>query len=204
MKRMLVTIIMLFCMTQEVKTQKPGDVEWINKYYKSTLSTLFPIERESGIHIGFRSHQDLYPEVLEYSFILGREYNEDGVRIIVRMADSMSIYYQLMQLHRQNPSTSIASLQPKLKIKEWRLTEKSCPAITSRFDDFYKIKFMIPNPDLVTMHPLVCEFYVGGISGRMHLTSFDEFHPIVSWALGTRKEIEGCLRKASSEEEKKK
>ncbi len=198
MMRVAATIIILFSMTQSYNAQEVNDWHWVNEHYYSILNTLLPMEGTRGTSIGFRSHQDLYTEVLEYSLLFSKDITNQQIEVVVRTADSTSIYDQIVKLHRQKPAASISEILPNLKIREWRLSDKICPDVKLSFEKFHHLKFTTPDPNLLILHPTIYEFQANASAGQMRLTLFDDTHPVVVWALTTRQYLEGCLKTAPS------
>ncbi|HYE73953.1 MAG TPA: hypothetical protein VEF04_11515 [Blastocatellia bacterium] len=120
------------CDAQDEPSQE--DHEWVSHHFFTVLDEFLPVSGDDSL--SYRSYQDLYTSVLEYSLVFNKNLKDNRVDVVVRMADSISIYDQLMSLHRKNPAESIESLKKKLKIKEWHLNDKSCPAVKSSYNDF--------------------------------------------------------------------
>jgi len=154
-----------------------------------------PIGKETAAYVGFRSHRDLHNNVLEYSLLLKLNYQTNRVDAVVRVADSVTLYDQLMSLHRKNQTESIESLKKQLKIKEFRTTEADCPALRSQFKKFSKIKFRTPDPYLISLHPTVHEFQVNPVSEYMRLVVVESDHPLVVWAMNTGRIVETCVER---------
>lgn len=173
--------------------QTEEDWAWVNNHYGSVLEELLPIEQRLGLNIGFRSYRDLHPEIMEYSFVLNFDYPSNKVSAVQKVADTGSVYDQLMALHRQRPEESIESLKKQIKITESHLTQAQCPAIRTLFFQFDKIQFHAPSPWKITLHPMIYEIKSGVAGGSMYLTFVEENQPIVGWSLRVKKAIKNCL-----------
>jgi hypothetical protein len=179
----------------------------INSRFFSVLEELFPIEEELGFSLGYRSYRDLHTEELEYSFVLNRIIKEKYLTAVVRMADGVSLYHQLRVLHRKSPGVNIEATKPQLKIKEWRLTEETCPAIRQRHDDFYRLSLTMLSAEdrareakgelMINLHPRVHTLKADISGGNMELVLTESEHPYIRWAEETRRAFEGCAIKQS-------
>ena len=123
MKLILIAACMCLLVCLPCSAQTEEDFEWVGRHFTSALNEFLPIELETGANVGFRSHRDLYNNVFEYSFILSKDYPTNRVTAVVKMADSITLYDQLMALHRRNPSASYENLKSQLRIREWRFSE---------------------------------------------------------------------------------
>jgi hypothetical protein len=163
------------------------------------LNDLVPMKAEGGLYLSYRSHRSLYTDVPEYGFFIGYEprHNEPGLQEFltarVHIADAVSIYDQLMKMHRAKPDESAESIQHKLKVKIWTLTEKTCPAIQEQFSKFQKLSIQVPAFDEVSLHPLVHEFHVDAGVGNMDIDLHGSEQPLVFWAVETRRALDSCI-----------
>jgi hypothetical protein len=175
--------------------------DWVGERFFSVFEELFPIERSS---IGYRSYRDLYTDELEYSFVFNSLWRERRyvVNAVVRVADSVSLYDQIMALHRRNPNESIESIKGQLRIRERILSEEDCPAVRSQYDEFYRLRLVIQTArdradvargrETIILHPRVHIFRADISGGRMNLILAGSDHPFVRWAEGTRVALENC------------
>jgi len=192
---------------QAVKQSQPSapnaepsfdDREWLRQHYAGILDQLMPMTAESGWYLSYRSRRSLYTEVLEYGFFIGHEprVNEPGLQEFlsahVYMADTVSIYDQLMKMHQAKPDESGESIQRKLKVKTWTLTEKTCPAIQEQFSKFKKVNIQTPAFDEIAIHPLIHQFHIETGVGNMDIELDGSDQSLVLWALETRKALEAC------------
>ncbi len=194
---------------QPCRAQYPSQEEhdWVGKRFFPILEQLLPIEERLGYSLGYRSYRDLHAEELEYSFVFNRILQEKYITVIVRMADSVSLYDQIMTLHRKHPSVNIETLKPQLKIKEWRLSEEICPAVRRQYDEFYGLSLqMLSARDkaeqakgefTITLHPRVHIFKVDISGGSMELHLSESEHQFVRWAERTRRAFEVCAASQS-------
>jgi hypothetical protein len=174
------------------------DWNWINDHFKPALADLMPIKQDSGMYIGYRSHRDLYTDVLEYSFVMEYDPKETSTGITltsvrIRQADTVSIWDQMLKMHRSNPREDAASIQKKVKLKSWNLTQEACPALGTQFAKFQQLSVQMPSFDTIYLHPLVNEFYIVASGGNLDLELYGSESPLVQWAKETRQALENCV-----------
>ena len=207
-KLILITVSICFfahqpCDAQQYPSQEEHD--WVSSHFFSVFEEFFPIEERLGFPLGYRSYRDLHTEELEYSFVINRILQDKYLTVVVKMADTVSLYDQIMALHRKNPNASIEIIKPQLKIKEWRLSEETCPAIRQQYNEFYRLSLtMLSAKDRVeqakgeytiTLHPRVHIFKADISGGDMKLVLSGSEHPYVRWAEKTRHAFEACIVK---------
>ncbi len=171
-----------------------ADWDWVNARFPSVLDELLPLPKHRQVDVAYRSHRDLYTEVLEYSFVISQRPGEK-LRADVREADGVSMYNQIMALHRQAPGMPIDTLKKELRVKVRSVTEDGCPALRQRLREFYRVRFRPPKTDLIILHPMVYEIRSIATLGDMDLVLVDDAHPLVHWALETRSALAACTSK---------
>jgi hypothetical protein len=193
MKLILIAACSCLFICAPCRAQTEEEIEWVNKHFRSVMVGLLPIEEGTDTYVGFRAHRDLHNNVLEYSLLLNLNHPADRVEGVLRVADSATLYEQLMALHRRGTGEPIENLKKQLKVKEFRVTEAECPALRAAFLKFSKIPFRAPDPYLLILHPMVYEFEVSPLSEHMGLAVAESNHPLVKWALSTRRALEACV-----------
>src|SRR5215470_8198523 len=106
------SLLLLLCAasilySQQVQESHPSeaDWQWMNEHFGPAFERLIPLKRTSGIYVAYRSHRDLYTEVLEYSFLVGQNVrsNAPGLQPFLSthicQADTVSVYDQMMKMH---------------------------------------------------------------------------------------------------------
>jgi hypothetical protein len=190
-----------FFANQDCRAQDTADWDWVDKYFYSVLEELLPLERYAEVSL--RSHRDLYRDTLEYSFSFIR--NQDGsLEVIVRMADSVSLYDQIMTAHRMNPAESIETIKKNLKVRQRQLNEKSCPLIRNLYAKYEGLTVPVLSAKdraerakgvvTITLHPMIYRFETSISGGRMKLLLTDDGHPFVRWANEVRQALETCAK----------
>lgn len=193
-------LCLLFCHSGEAQEYpRQEEHDWVGKHFFGVLEEFLPIEESD---LGYRSYRDLYTNVLEYSFAFDRDLNEKRIGVVVRTADSVSLYDQIMALHRKNPSESIEIIKTKLRVKEWRSDDKACPALKSLYDEFYKLDLpMMTAKDRaeqakgsvnITLHPTMHIFKAAISGGNLNLVLTEQEHPFVVWVIKARRTMEKC------------
>ena len=176
-----------------------ADHDWVGSHFFKVLEEFLPVEESD---LGYRSYRDLYTDVLEYSFAFNQDWKEKRVNAVVRIADTVSLYDQMMVLHRKNPSETVEGIKTKLKVKERRLDDKSCPAVKSSYDEFYRLNLLMMTAKdraeqakgtvTITLHPTVHIFKAGISGGNLRLALREHEHPFVRWAHKTKRAFEKC------------
>ena len=185
---------------QEYPSQEQHN--WVESRFNGVLEEFLPIEE---FELGYRSYRDLHTDVLEYSFGFNRNWNEKRIYVVMRMADSVSLYDQMMLIHRKNSSDTLEVIKKKLKVKEWRLDDKSCPAVKSSYDEFFRQSLLMMTASdrasqgkdtvTITLHPTVHILKAWISGGNMRLALTEREHPFVLWATRARRAFEKCMRK---------
>jgi hypothetical protein len=180
------------CLAQEEK-----DRVWMHDHFPPVLDELLPIEKQAVV--SFRSQRELYTDMLEYSCSFMKPSVNGRVEAVVRMADTISLYDQMMALHLMNPAASAASLKSQLKAKQWRLTEGSCPSVKVQFEKYEKLRLPVVTVNyFLVMHPTVYDFQMKGSAGSMILALWDAENPLVRWANDTRRALNVCTESRKS------
>lgn len=191
------------CLAQSVEE----DNRWVNEHFSEVLRKTLPNDEGTGWRVGFTINRDLYTQVPEYSCVFKESWPESAkadLMVMVRMADSKSLYDQMTELRREHPTASIEQIRSKLKIKEWQLTEKSCPAARELYSAFYQLDLPMlsakerasfaKGSTSITLHPLIYNIHAVVSGGNIELSLTDHEHPFVKWANRTRAQLETCIR----------
>lgn len=195
-----ICICVVFCnvsLAQDYPSQE--EHEWVSKNFFAVLKEFLPIQNSD---LGYRSYKDVHTDVLEYSFSFEHDWKEKRTSVVVRKADSASIYDQIMTLHGKNPLDSIDSIKAKLKVKKIYFNQGSCPEVKTLYDEFYRLNLsMMSAKDrlerskgsvTITLHPVVHTFEASISGGNLRLVLTDEDHSFVVWAGKTRRVFERC------------
>lgn len=181
--------------------QSAEDWDWVNKHFPAVVNQLLPIEASGGTSVGFRSYQDLYADIPEYSFLFNKDHRTNQVEVVVRVADGESLYKQMLRLHHNSPDSSIATIKRKLRVKEWRITQQRCPKASTWFDSYWRIQFVNPSPDLIILHPVLYQFSAQTTAGTVSLTLIERNNPLVVWAYNTRQALQTCTQPDNNKSE---
>ncbi len=114
----------------------------------------------------------------------------------VRAADGTSIYDQLMRMHQKDRNREAASMAKTIKLKAWDGTETACPAIKKQVEQLQNLqsKPLELNSDVIVLHPMNHQFHIQSPSAEMRFTIWDDEHPLITWALETRRALEACAK----------
>lgn len=184
--------------------QKHEEFQWVEQQYQSVLEQRLPFDGKA--YLSFRVYGDSENDILEYSYsVIAKE--ENKVELLVRRADSISLFYQVLALHHRNPTEKLNSMLRKLRIKEWRINDELCPGLKKQVSRFYELSLPTSSKEdqeyaagggaVVTLHPTTYYFeaYISGGSLRVKLWNDVDKQPFVIWANETRKMVEGCISK---------
>jgi len=200
----------LACPGQE---QEQKDWTWVNEHFSSVLEEVMPMRERLGFFsIAYRSRRDLYTDELEVSIVFNEDFQEKYLTAVLREADSVSIYDQIMALHAKNPTESIEDIKKQLKVKELRFSEKTCPVLRREYDKFYKLTLSMRSSDdraaraagkyVITLHPRVHTFRADISGGSLEVVLSQQDHPFVVWAAQVRSTLEACRGNAQESEKK--
>ena len=120
-------------------------------HFREALDGLMPLGSTAGYYVVYRAHRDYRTDVPEYWFRIGYDGNTAGYGLQpflsahVSVADTSSIYEQLMGIHRGDPQEDVVSMTKKVKLKRWDVNEASCPPIKKQIADLQQLQFK-PRP----------------------------------------------------------
>lgn len=198
MKLIFAGLCLCFLAYQPLKAQSPSqeNFDWVSKYFFLVFEELYPVKERIGYSLGYRSYRDLYTDELETGFVFNRVLQEKYLSAVIRTADTVSIYDQMLALHRKDKKATIDAIKPHLKIKELRLSEETCPAVRQQFDRFYEFSVQTLSAKdrtaqgkgdfTITLHPKVHIFRADISGGSMELVLSEQDHPLVQWAEQTQ------------------
>lgn len=200
--RILLAIVAVFLVSiQPLNAQEEEDFEWVSGHFKSALDQFMPLEKEG--ELSYRSYRDLYTEISEYSFVFSRNWQEKRVDVTIRQPEKVSLYDQIMKLHRENPSESIESIKTKVKVREIKLNSNACPSIETSFDEFEALSLKVLSlkeradrkKGIINeyLHPTIHTFVANVSDGNLRLDIRGKEHPFAIWALRTRTALEKCV-----------
>ena len=203
MIRAIVLILLAVAALQTLPfSQTEAEWNWTNKHFEAALDSLMPLQRTQGVYVVYRANRDLYTEVPEYWFLIGYDGNPDGhglqptLSAHVRAADSVSIYDQLMRMHRKEPNEDASSMVRRMKLTNWDTNETACPAIRKQVQKLQELqsKPLDLNSEVIVLHPMNHQFHIQAAGGDMKFTIWDDEQPLVLWAVETRRVLESCTK----------
>jgi hypothetical protein len=157
-----------------------------------------PLQGDGELY--YRANKTLYTSTPEYWFMIGveRADKEPGSRPYlvarVRVSQPVSIYDQLMAIHRENPSVQDTVLEKSVRFQSFDLTEMNCPAIKVQIEKLKSLPVQLPdmNLDYIILHPMIHAFYINGTDGDVRMSLVNSRNALVRWAQETRKAIDAC------------
>jgi len=151
---------------------------------------------EDQDYITYRYAYWFYAPSREYSFSLMRRSHGDPLRYYwlarIRMADGASILDQLAHLHAQHPDEGLAEVERRIRIRIWALDEETCPVVRVQAAKLLRVSFKVPFSSDVILDAPLFEFQVGSLNTNLKLSLGDERHPLIVWAVETRRALAQC------------
>jgi len=180
--------------------QDQPDHTWTDKHFLTAFEDFFPIRNGQSDFIAVRAHQNGSNEALEFSFVIENTQDPHAIGSTIREAQGVSLYQQLLALHRQDPSKSYADLRPQLRVQTWNLTAAECPAVLAQFTAFQSIQFVRPrDDDEVGENPILYEINETVAGGSSQVIEFIASRAIPRWANQTRKALLACAEGSSTQ-----
>lgn len=176
---------------------------WTFDRFPPVFAKVFPFVE--GADVSFRMHGDYERDIIEYSFSFLKK-PDKSVEVVVRRADTVPVFIQLMRLHLKNRRVSAESFTDQLKIREWRLNDKTCPAVKTRFARFELLWLPVSSETdredeandraSIMLHPTVYDLEASIWGGKVNLGFWgpDDEHPIIVWMEETRRILDRCLQ----------
>lgn len=168
-----------------------------SKPYRVLLDALFPMESDRA-NVVYRYHRaSRYLEEPEYLFALNLEKhtnNEVSANVIV--GDGDSVYAQVVTLLADNPRLTQEELRRAVKVRRLTITERECPALKERAHAFEVLQFPPPALDLIIMDSPQHDIRIQDVISTLEFTTGDSAHPLIKWAIATRRALEACAASA--------
>jgi len=193
--------------TFDLRSQSDRNVRWTEQHYNIVLNDLLPMEPDGDSFVVFRQSWTLHaptgeaPEsYAKIGFIdVDRlDLSKWHLSAVVKTPESVSIYDQILTLHRSDANATVKQIESRIKFKELRLTEAECVSVRSAFQDFQNLQFGPPkttvdsSQSVVVMDPTFFRFHIQAEYGSEDITLLDDSHPLVKWAAKTIEELERC------------
>ena len=119
----------------------------------------------------------------------------------VRIADTHSIFGQIIRAHRSEPQERIAAIEKRIKLRTFDLNEMTCPAMKEQVERLEKVQLDVPkfhDPGVFVFgHPLKSEFHIQQGLQQMSVVLLDDDklpheNALLNWAFWTRRVLDGC------------
>ena len=202
----LLIMLSLFSSGSE-RPYREADYDWASAHFYPVLDELMPLKGAPGTYVIYRAHSEsLRPE---YWFSIGYDQNQDRhglqkyLSAHVRMADTNSIFDQILRAHHSEPGREMASIQKGLKLKAFELTEMSCPAIKDQVEKLENIQTSVPKfhdtGAFIFGDRMRNEFQIQQNSEQMSLVLLEDLKsppeiPLLNWAYWTRRALDSCAQ----------
>jgi hypothetical protein len=191
----VVVILLLAPTAWPGNRQAPADAnqEWTKAHFPDAFEDFFPTRQAEGDFIAVRAHQEGSHETPEFSFLIENTQDPKTIRAALYQAQGLSLYRQLGDLHRRDPSKSYADLKPELKIETWKFPAAECPAVKAQYDAFENIQFVRPrDEDSPGENPIVYEINETVAGGSSEVIEFMPNRALPRWAEATRQALLAC------------
>ena len=184
-----------------------ADSDWTYKHFYPVLDELMPLQGTAGAYVVYRAHSE--SDIPEYWFVIGYDPNQDGhelqkyLSVHVRVADTHSVFGQIMRAHRSEPREDIASIEKRIELRTFELNEMTCPAIKDQVEILEKLQVNVPkfhDPGVFILgHPEKSEFHIKWGLQQMRVVLVDDGklpheNALLNWAYWTRRAINDCAQ----------
>jgi hypothetical protein len=152
-----------------------ADVDkWVNENYEEILRHALPVhpkEVQGDALIGDISWalavriRDPFRAQGEFWFSLVDHYS-GGIESTVRIPDGKPIRAQLVELKRNNPTASSASLAGKIRVKEFTWTGEKLSELKRFVAEFESLNIPVRMPDTLINDPVVYDFWTMSMWGQ--------------------------------------
>ncbi len=207
MIRPCIAILLVLASLVSWSSERPfsqADWDWTYKHFHPVLDELMPMQGTAA-YVVYRAHSE--SGVPEYWFVIGYDPNQGGhglqkyLSAHVRIAESQSIFEQIMRAHRSEPQEDIASIEKRIKLRTFDLNEMTCPAMKEQVEMLEKVQVDVPkfhDPGVFVFgHPLKSEFHIQQGFQQMSVVLLDDDklpheNALHNWAFWTRRVLDGC------------
>jgi hypothetical protein len=182
-----VVVVAMFSAVGAEPTQ--SDWDWLTEHRAAALDALMPITSATARVVTYRSYRDLYQDVPERYFSIR---HGQALEAVVVAPSGLSIQQQLLDLHMAEPAASFESLLVRVQVNRVALAASTCPAIQEQLDRLGRLRFTVPDMDMIILHPEVHHVVVDAGGGAVDAVLQQDEHPLVKWSLETLTAIQRC------------
>jgi hypothetical protein len=191
----IVALIVLAALAASGEDPTLEDFEWREQHFKNVQEEYFPRARGIGSSISYRALPDTNPTP-EYSFVLSYRPKgpEESFEAVVREALGERLRVQVLALHMAHPDASPDRIREQVRVRQTTLAGLACPAIRERIEAFLQLRIPPPRDDLLVIHGI--DHQIGAFlpAGDLDFRTKDSAHPVVKWAIETRRKLDECRR----------
>lgn len=165
------------------------DWDWLTEHRTAAFEALMPVTTAKSPLVTYRSYRDLDQDVPEAYF---RIQQGQALAAVVVLPDGLSVQQQLLNLHMAEPGASFESVLAKVRVTRLELKASTCPAIQEQLDRLGRVRFKVPDRNLIVLHPDVHHVVVDAGGGTVDAVLHQDAHPLVKWCLETLAAIRRC------------
>lgn len=179
----------LLILTAALSGGEPSDdaYQWLETQQQALLDAFMPVSAGSGAIVACRNHGDGPPEPEDYLAI--RE--SDGFEASIVAPAGASLRRQLLALHEAEPRADIKTLLDRVRVTRSNLSHSTCPAISRQIERLGRLRFRLPERQILILHPDVHRVLVDWGGGTVDATLYGD-HPLVQWCAETLRELQAC------------
>jgi hypothetical protein len=182
-----VMVVAMLSVASADPTQEQWD--WLTEHRTAAFETLMPVTAAKSPLVTYRSYRDLYQDVPERYFSIQQG---QALEAVVVVPQGLSIQQQLLNMHMAEPGASFESVLRRVRVSRLELKASTCPAIRKQLDRLGRIRFTVPDMDVIILHPDVHRVVVDAGGGTVDALVHQDEHPLVKWCLETLIAIQRC------------
>jgi hypothetical protein len=169
---------------------KQSDWDWLTEHRTAVFDALMPNSTKAQV-VTYRSYRDLYVDVPERYFSIQIPQGQ-ALEAVVVAPQGLSLQRQLLDLHMAEPAASFESLVTRVQVTRVALKASTCPAIQEQLDRLGRLRFTVPDMDIIILHPDLHHVVVDAGGGTVDAVLQQDEHPLVKWCLETLAAIQRC------------
>lgn len=166
-----------------------SDWDWLSEHRTAAFDALMPMTSAKAQVVTYRSYRELHQDVPERYFSIQQG---QALETVVVAPQGLSIQQQLLNLHMAEPAASFESLLARVRVDRVALEASTCPAIQNQLDKLARLRFTVPDMDIIILHPDVHHVVVDAGGGTVDAVVHQNEHPLVKWSLETLSAIQRC------------
>jgi hypothetical protein len=165
------------------------DWRWLDEHRNTAFEALMPVTGGESSLVVYRSYRDLYQDVPEAYFSIRQG---PTLEALVVVPVGASVQQQLLNLRMADRSASFESVLTGVRVNRLKMKAPTCPAIQQQLKRLGKLRFSVPDLDLIILHPDVHRVVVDVGGGTVDAVLHQDEHPLVKWCLETLRALQQC------------